>query len=395
VDQRPPFTRRLTFAHWVAVDTVVALMFAGALASSSQVVRPHFGVPPAVGAGLACGVAAAVAFRRWRPLAALAVATAGSLASAFLGFSKDPMLALALVMYIVGLTKPPKVAVPALVAVEVGIAADAFAAAATESSLSAIGSRAAGAAVVQVAAWCVGVATRRARAYTEGLREQAERRAQVKVEQARRAVAEERLRIARELHDAVAHSMSVIAVQAGVGHYVIGTRPAEAAKALAAIETTSRAVLQEMRGLLGVLRDETPGDRPEVPPPVRGVADLPGLAEQTGRAGLRVDLRIRGDARMLPSGIDLAAYRIVQEALTNMVKHAQTDHGRVLITYGETDLSIEVTDDGAGCDSAGEPGHGLVGMRERVALYGGEFSAGPLPLRGFRVAARLPIGTAA
>ncbi|GAB3965612.1 histidine kinase [Actinoallomurus acanthiterrae] len=392
MDQRPPFTRRLTFAHWVGLDVVVALLLTVALVSSAWDVRPYFGVPMVIGVGLACAIAATVAIRRWRPVLALAMAVGGSVASAFLGFSKDPMVALALIVYMVALLRPARTAAVALVVVEVAMAVDAVAvrAAIPFTGPNSLTSQVVATGVVQLAAWCAGVAMRQARAYGEGLREQAERQAQIKVEQARRAISEERLRIARELHDAVAHSMSVIAVQAGVGHYVIGTRPDEAAKALAAIETTSRAVLQEMRGLLGVLRDETPDG--DVAPPARGVADLPALAEQTGRAGVRVDLQVRGRPRDLPSGIGLTAYRIVQEALTNVVKHARTDSGRVLLTYGAEDLCIEVTDDGAGCDGSGG-GHGLIGMRERVAAYGGEFSARPLPLRGFRVAVRLPIGT--
>ncbi|MCO5974174.1 sensor histidine kinase [Actinoallomurus soli] len=401
MDLRPPLHRRLTFAHWVAIDALVALLLAAALFSSAQVPRPHLGMPAAAGGGLALGIAATVVIRRWRPLFALVVALAASLVSAFFGFTKDPMVALALVMYMVAVARPPRVAIVALAVVEVAIVLGAcFASPAVLSSDHPwdMTGEVVGTGVVQLAAWTVGVATRQARAYSQGLREQAERQAQVKVEQARRAISEERLRIARELHDAVAHSMSVIAVQAGVGHYVIATRPEEAAKALAAIETTSRAVLQEMRGLLGVLRDETPGDGREVLPPVRGVADLPALAEQTTNAGVRVSLQVRGVARALPPGVDLAAYRIVQEALTNVVRHAETDHGRVLVTYGEGDLEIEVTDDGLGADGYGgadDPigfagGHGLVGVRERVALYGGDFSAGPLPLRGFRVAVRIP-----
>ncbi|MDQ2813856.1 MAG: sensor histidine kinase, partial [Actinomycetota bacterium] len=240
--------------------------------------------------------------------------------------------------------------------------------------------------------WVVGRAVRAGRAYAEGLREQAERRAEAKVDQARRAVAEERLRIARELHDVVAHSMSVIAVQSGVGRYVIDQDPAEAARALAAIETTSRATLREMRHLLGILRDGTPGEMLAAP----SLADIADLGQ---RAGLRVEVSVRGTPRDLPAGVDLAAFRIVQEALTNVVKHAGTDHGRVVVTYSDAEVAIEVTDDGAGAAMPGsrKPAadrHGLIGMRERVALYGGEFSAGPLPGRGYRVSAWLPIGAA-
>jgi signal transduction histidine kinase len=205
-------------------------------------------------------------------------------------------------------------------------------------------------------------------------------------------VAEERLQIARELHDVVAHSMSMVAVQAGVGRYVIERDPAEAASALAAIETTSRTALREMRQLLGILRDGEPGEMLAAP----GLEDIPDLAR---RAGLHVDVAVRGTPRRLPTGMDLAAFRIVQEALTNVVKHSGTDRGRVEVTYSADAVAVEVTDEGAGV-APGSPGdvgrgHGLTGMRERVALYGGEFSAGPLPGRGYRVSARLPTGAAA
>ena len=182
--------------------------------------------------------------------------------------------------------------------------------------------------------------------------------------------------------------MSVVAVQAGVGRWVIDQDPAEAAKALDAIETTSRATLREMRQLLGMLRDGTPGEMLSAP----GLGDIADLAE---RSGLRIDLAVRGMPSELPAGMDLAAFRIVQEALTNVVKHSGTDHGRVLVTYSAEGVAIEVTDDGVGSPGAASDGHGLIGMRERVALYGGEFSAGPLPGRGYRISARLPIGAAA
>jgi signal transduction histidine kinase len=241
---------------------------------------------------------------------------------------------------------------------------------------------------VLLAAWSAGRAVQAGRTYTEGLREQAERRAEANVDRARRAVAEERLLIARELHDVVAHSMSVIAVQAGVGRYVIDTNPQEAAKSLTAIEETSRTSLREMRQLLGVLRDAAPGEMLATP----RLGDVADLVE---RAGLRVDVAVRGTPRELPAGMDLAAFRIVQEALTNVVKHAGTDRGCVVVTYSDEAVAIEVTDDGTGAAEGSDNGHGLIGMQERVALYGGEFSAGPLPERGYRVSARFPIGAAA
>jgi signal transduction histidine kinase len=342
------------------------------------------------------------------------VALLASVASAVASFLKDPLLALALVVYIVALTSSARAARIALVAVEGAIAIAAAVSWWVTAGLamrSDAGSFVIGAGAVQLAAWTVGVAARKQREYTRGIAEQAQRRVQAQVALAQaqlarvqQAVAEERLRIAQELHDVVAHSMSVIAVQAGVGHHVIASQPQEAAKSLAAIETTSRATLQEMRRLLGLLRDGAPGDAsgcgPEDLLPTPSLADLPALIAQTRGAGLRAELRIVGARRTLHPGLELAAYRIVQEALTNVVKHAGTPSGQVVITYSPDDLRIEVTDDGAPVPPAARSavvptGHGLIGMRERVACYGGRLDAGPLPGRGFRVDAWLPVGEAA
>jgi signal transduction histidine kinase len=397
-EPRVPLTRRLTFANLVTIDVAAALLLAGVLAGAARAPRRvplHLGVPVGVGIALVCVASAGVALRRWRPLTALAVALAAQAVTVFLGFTVDPMLAVAAVLYMIGLVKPARTAVGALGAVLFTLSVLALLTPAYVSGsgpgvtrVEANFGHAAGTAIVLLAAWAAGRAVRAGRAYADGLREQAERRAEAKVDQARQAVAEERLRIARELHDVVAHSMSVVAVQAGVGRYVIDSNPAEAARALDAIETTSRATLREMRQMLGMLRDGTPGELLSAP----GLADIADLAE---RAGLRVDVAVRGMPRELPAGMDLAAFRIVQEALTNVVKHAGTGHGRVVVTYSDEAVAIEVTDEGAGAAGGGGEGHGLIGMRERVALYGGEFSAGPLPGRGYRVSASLPIGAAA
>ena len=221
-------------------------------------------------------------------------------------------------------------------------------------------------------------------------------------EQARRAVLNERLRIARELHDVVAHSMSVIAVQSGVGHHVIDTQPEEARRALAAIETTSRAALTEMRRLLGVLREE--GEPRAALAPAPGLADLPDLLTHVRQAGLEVASTVTGEPSDASAPVDLTAYRIVQEALTNALKHGGSP-AQVRIVYDEREVSVEVTDSGRG--RAGTPGleahaegppapagHGLVGMRERVAAFDGELAAGPRPGGGFRVAVRLPLARA-
>jgi signal transduction histidine kinase len=248
-------------------------------------------------------------------------------------------------------------------------------------------------ALVIAAAWLLGHFVGVRRAYTARLEQTAELE-RTRAEQARQAVAEERLRLARELHDVVAHSISVIAVQSGVGAHVASTQPEEAAKALAAIEATSRAALTELRRLLGVLRqeDEPQGDLAPVP----GLADLDGLLAEVAKAGLAVRLQVEGRPAQLPAGVDLSAYRIVQEALTNVVKHAGSARAQVAIRYRDHEVLVEVTDDGRGAaaptgDGRARVGHGLIGMRERVAVFGGDLEVGPRPGGGFRVAARLPL----
>ncbi|WP_062351757.1 sensor histidine kinase [Herbidospora yilanensis] len=197
---------------------------------------------------------------------------------------------------------------------------------------------------------------------------------------AAQAVTDERLRISRELHDTVAHSIGVIAFQAGAARRVIETRPEEAARALGEIETAGREVLTGLRRMLVALRD---GD----PAPAGGLADLPRLAS----AGLRVEIRELGGRRDLPPEVDMAAYRIIQEAVTNVARHAATGSCAVTIDYRETEVAVEIVDGGRGGRGAVTPGFGLAGMRERAALLGGEFAAGPAPGGGFRVAARLPL----
>jgi signal transduction histidine kinase len=253
------------------------------------------------------------------------------------------------------------------------------------------------------AAWLVGHFVHDRRVYAAQLEERTaqleERTAQleqVREELARRAVAEERLRIARELHDVVAHSLSVIAVQSGVGAHVAATQPEEARKALAAVEAASRTTLNELRRLLGVLRED--GEPPGSLAPAPGLAAVDTLLAQMGEAGLAVNLRVEGVRPQVPPGVDLSAYRIVQEALTNVLKHAGPARAQVVICYGDQEVAIEVTDDGRGPAPAttarrAGTGHGLVGFRERTALFGGELEVGPRPGGGFRVAVRLPFKT--
>ena len=410
---RPP-PRRSPFWPLGAVDVAVALLLALALVSQSlsrgSIAHQH-GMRTVYSLVLAGALVLAVAGRRWQPLAAQALASTAAMTATFLdlrlGRSPYTLIAVAVVLYLVASAETARRAVATLVAVELGLVATALAALlwpvyphAGRFALD--GTWAVSMTVAQFGAWMAGRAARAARAYHEGLHEQAERRAQAELERAQRALTEQRLQIARELHDVVSHALSVIAVQAGVGSYVIATRPGEAAKSLAAIETTSRTALTEMRHLLGVLRDDRPGDRPGDLLPAPGLDALPAVLDQTARAGLHVELSVHGPPRPLPAGVDLTAYRVVQEALTNIVKHAGTDQrpvrGRVSIDYTDTALAIAVTDDGVGAAARAGGGHGrghgLVGMRERVALYGGELHAAPLPGRGFRVTATLPLDDA-
>jgi signal transduction histidine kinase len=243
-------------------------------------------------------------------------------------------------------------------------------------------------------AWVLGHFVGDRQVYAAQLEERTAELEQAREELARRAVAEERLRLARELHDVVAHAMSVIAVQSGVGAHVADSRPEEVGKALAAIEATSRAALIELRRLLGVLRQDSEPQASLTPVP--GLGNLDSLLAEVGKAGLAVRVRVEGTPLQLPAGVDLSAYRIVQEALTNAVKHAGPAHAQVTIGYRDQEVTVEVIDDGRGAvppasDGRAGTGHGLIGMRERVAAFNGELEVGPRPSGGFRVAARLPL----
>jgi signal transduction histidine kinase len=207
-------------------------------------------------------------------------------------------------------------------------------------------------------------------------------------EKARAAVAEERVRIARELHDVVAHAISVIVLQARGGRRSLATHPGETREALDTIEATGSEALAEMRRLLGMLRRD---DEEIALAPQPSLRYLDTLAAQVREAGLPVDLSIEGEPIELPPGVDLSAYRIVQEALTNALKHAGPATARVAVRYRENDLELEIADTGLGAGASGGDGHGLAGMRERVFLYGGKIEAGPRDGGGFAVRARLPL----
>jgi signal transduction histidine kinase len=238
-------------------------------------------------------------------------------------------------------------------------------------------------AAIAIIAWLIGDSIRQAQL----------RRAQAAAQAAARTAMAERLRIARELHDIVAHSIGIIAIQAGAGRRVFDAQPAQARDALAAIEATSRETLSGLRRMVTGLRlaDPDPGPEQVSMGPAPGLADVGRLADVTLDAGVRVDVDWRGSREPLPADIDLSAFRIIQEAVTNVVRHAGTDRCTVRIDQQDGRLSIEVTDGGRGGRGAAGSGYGITGMRERAALLGGDFSAGPRPGGGFRVAARLPV----
>jgi signal transduction histidine kinase len=248
----------------------------------------------------------------------------------------------------------------------------------------------AGAALLAVyaAAWVLGENMRTRRAHLRDLEEKAERLERERLEHVRRATSEEQARIARELHDVIAHSVSVMVVQAAAGGDVFDTNPARAREALASIESTGRAALAELRRLLGIVRE---GDAAYAPQP--GLAGLDALAEHVRAAGVEVDVRVEGASAPLAPGLDLAAYRIVQEALTNTLKHARATRATVTVRHHGAQVDLEVLDDGVGRDAGGAEGagHGIIGMRERASLYGGELRAGPRREGGFAVLATLPV----
>lgn len=240
--------------------------------------------------------------------------------------------------------------------------------------------------VAIVSAWLLGAFVFARQTYVERLELRTRELDAARGELAHTAVIEERLRIARELHDVVAHSLSMIAVQSGVGGHVLDEQPEEARRSLAAIEDVSRKALDEMRVLLGVLRD---GEQVSLGP-APGLSELDNLVTRVSSAGTKVTVRMQGEARSLPPGLDLTAYRIVQESLTNVVKHAHATCARMVLTYAPDRLVIEVVDDGRGPVGGLSDGHGLDGMRERVQIFGGSLTAGPLRDGGFRVHAELP-----
>ena len=346
---------------------------------------------PVLGCAL---LASALLLRRW-PLAALAVLLGGSVASMVL--QPRPSYALVVLACVVGLeicylaaTRTRRISVTGAAMAAAGLLIPLL----TVPSLGPLRGGSLGGSAIHlvtiavplftIIAWFIGHSIRQAQARAELVRAQS----------AAQATMAERLRIARELHDMVAHSIGVIAIQAGSGRSVFDARPGEARDALAAIEATSRETLSGLRRMVTGLRRAEPGPGPGQAPlgPAPGLADIDRLAATARDAGVQVEVDWHGSREPLPADIDISAFRIIQEAVTNVVRHAGTSQCQVAIDRRDGQLSIEVTDSGRGGSMAGT-GYGITGMRERAALLGGDFSAGPRPSGGFRVTARLPLPT--
>ncbi len=328
-----------------------------------------------------------LAWRRTLPLLVLAIVAVGTGLEWSLGVSVNqplvPLLAIVIAMYSVAVNEPLRRAVLGFVLVNAGLAV-ALVHIRGHADIT-VGSFAFGT-IIAGGAWAAGLVvrsrTQRAGALArETKRLEAERAA---------AVAEERARIARELHDVIAHSVSVMVVQAEAAQEVLKKGPERAIEPLQAVQDTGRQAMVEMSRLVGLLREagEEVGLAPQP-----GLGDLDALLTQVRDAGLQVQLQVEGQPRQLPLGVDLSAYRVVQEALTNTLKHAGPAHAEVIVRYTRDALELEIRDDGPGSGNGHVGGHGLVGMRERVSVFGGELQAGPRPERGFAVRARLPLDT--
>jgi signal transduction histidine kinase len=350
---------------------------------SSPYIRDR--VPSAIG-GLA--LSAAVAIRRRCPFGAVLISLVAVVAQEVLGgrvtqHTGGALLALFLVFYAAGVLLEERLAWLALALGLAGSSASAVLAG-TPSDLWF------GGIFLEGLPWAVGRIVRERSARERAYREHAERVDAERDQHAVTAVWGERARIARELHDVIAHSVSVMVLQAGGARMVMSAEPERAEVSLRSVERAGRDALAEMRRLLGVLGS---GEDPQSLAPQPGLRDLEDLIARTRSAGLLTDLRVDGEPITVSAALDLCAYRIVQEALTNAIKHAAPSHAEVHLRWGRDALELEVRDDGRGSGDVdgGSGGHGIAGMRERAALYGGTLDAGPRPGRGFTVRAHLPL----
>jgi signal transduction histidine kinase len=398
-DPAPPLIRRLaarrfTGPQLVAIDAaaVALVIVAAEFVMTRRTPRVSgTGWDTAIWAAYLVAAVATLSRRR-APRLALAVVLPIAVATLCLRAGEPTVFLVAMTLYSVATAVSRPVA-----SVVTGLTAAAVLAAVLVGGGLQVAQAAVGGVALICLGWLAGENMRASRVYAgqqaERAAEQAAAAAAEQAEQVSRALADERAQIARDLHDIVAHAMSVIAVRSGVARMVIDSDPEQARDALAIIEITTRRALHEMRLLVGMLRD--PEDLPAELSPVPGLADLDRLVADTAVAGVAAEVDIEGEIRPLLPAADLSAYRIVQEALTNVVRHAGPTHARVRIGYRPAELSIEVTDDGPRGQAPraiarADGGHGLIGMRERAALFGGKVEAGPYA-GGFRVRATLPV----
>ena len=375
--------------HPVLVDSALALVVAG------------------LGAGVLGGrhllltllfvisLTAPITLRRKYPVGAfLVVLAAGGLQLALLSQSAGSDIAVLVVLYTLAAYRARRIAVPGLLACLLGsvLAVAKWEPDQARHDWTTVGPVLAFYCLAVLTAWLLGDMTRWRRGYYIELEERAARLERERDAQARIAAAAEQARIARELHDVVAHNVSVMVVQADGASYVLDSSPELARDALSAISATGRQALTEMRSLLGVLRSASPGPGGADLAPQPGVEQLPELLEQARAAGLPVSLTVEGVPRPLAQGTALTAYRVVQESLTNARKHGGAGvTAAVTLRYGNDEMVITVADDGEAASGDGDGlGHGLIGMRERAELFGGTVTAGPRPGRGFQVTVTLP-----
>lgn len=382
-------TRHRRFQMTADVALAAALLIASLADQLKGGTGSGWGGPRALQIVLAFAISVPFLWRRSHAPLVVVVVVIASLVSVALVEPRqaafEPFLALVLAFYSVGAhTEERRAVATLLIAIPAGVVAGVLAAhfgwSKTGNSLPTV--------VWITTAWIVGRIIRSWRGRAVAL-EHANRILEEQRElQAQAAVAVERGRIARELHDVIAHNISMIVVQAGAAARVLEGEQPNVRKALETIETTGRETVDEMRRLLGVLRRADDG---QALAPQPGLAALDALVAQVREAGLPVDLQIEGTPLPLPPGLDLSAYRIAQEGLTNALKHAGAARASVKLTYARDTVEIEIRDDGAGSGGAGGTGHGLVGMRERVALWGGKLHVGP-ERGGWVVRASLPRG---